>query len=543
MRSALKGGYAKQQTGYRKFVSTRRPVSRFLAAPMRSAFSDRLDLNAITNLALEGGGGKGCAYLGAIIALEELGKLPISPNVIGRIDKISGASAGAITAFLLALGLSARNIWEMTQQEEFLKFLDLPANRRARCATFQDDAGPKAKAEQHGGARIKTTNINIDLSNPSGLPFAVAKALLALAPARKKSGKQDGFGDRVGNFIVQLLSGTISKSKAKWDDHILEAVKRDPGGYLKNLFSDPGIFPGFAVRDFFARKLVDRMKQSDIYNDPKGPPPKDDDLLAKAKGMTFVDFQTLTKVNLIVAGTNLTTGKPAYFSNDTTPTFPVIEAVGISMSIPLVFKSVYLDTEDESYDDFRGWWGDGGVINNFPLHAFNKDQNGEQPALPHERSALPLNLATLGLTLEEPDLTQFGKPKESKPEFPWTLGMFGPLQDALLFSSTEGQIRSAVERQHTIRLNAYFLDTYDLAPDPFVVAATVWEARNKVYEAFQQPLPKSPDKMSGTYKSILKIIVDDFRKGTKSDLQTATTNQFAEKTMDAIRGDARLLRL
>lgn len=541
MRFALNAGYTKQQTGYRRFVATRQRVRRFVAAPTPSAISRSLSLEAVEFLAMEGGGGKGCAYLGAIIAFEELGLLPIPVDGSGQIHGISGASAGSITAFLLALGLSAQNIWEMTQREEFVKFLDLPANRRARCATFQDDAGPKAQAQQHGGARLKSTNIEIDLSDPSGLPFAVAKGLLALAPARKKGGKQDGFGDRVGNFIIHLLKGTISKSRGKWDDHILKAVKRDPGGYLKNLFSDPGIFPGFAVRDFFARKLVDRMKQSDIYNDPKGPPPTDENLLAQAKGMTFKDFVKLTNIDLIIAGTNLTTGRPAYFSNGTTPEFPVIEAVGISMSIPIVFKSVYLDTEKESYDDFRGWWGDGGVINNYPLHAFNKDGNRPQPDLPHERSVLPLNPGTIGLTLEEPDLTQFGEAEVSKPEFPWTLGMLGALQNALLFSSTEGQIRNAVERQYTIRLNAYFLDTYDLAPDPVLVAATVPEARIKIHQTFSKPA--IPPKTSETYNGVVKVLEADIKSGAKKELTNPMANQkFVQKVEDDIRLGKQLLK-
>jgi NTE family protein len=522
MRVALNAMYAKQQTGYRKFISPTRLRSRFVAGPALAALPDRLSLGAITNLALEGGGGKGCAYLGAIIALEELKKLPVDSNAKGRIDKISGASAGAITAFLLALGLSADEIWRITKASEFLHFLDLPANGRARCATFQDDAGPTALAAQNHGARIKSTNVNIDLSNPSGLPFAVGKALLALAPLLKKGGQRDGLPDRVGSFIVRMLQGKVAKSKSQVDDRLLKAIQRDPGGYLRNLFSDPGVFPGFKIRDFFAQKLVDRMMQSDLYNDPNKPAPKIEDLLAQARGMTFADFFTLTKADLVIAGTNLTTGKPAYFSKFTTPQFPVIEAVGLSMSIPLFFKSVYLDTGDESYDDFKGWWGDGGVINNFPLHAFNTDKNGKPPPLPHERSALPLNPGTLGLTLEEPDLTQFGISKVPKPDFSPALGMIGLVMDALMFSSTEGQIRNADERKHTIRLNAYFLDTYDLAPHALVVAATVPEARKRIYEAFGLTPISEPQ-----WPPIYKGIVHDIQTNPK-ELKKLTSDKFVQ---------------
>jgi predicted acylesterase/phospholipase RssA len=508
MRVALIAMYAKQQTGYRKFASPTRPPNRFVAAPAPLAVPGRLDLGAIEYLALEGGGGKGAAYLGAIIAFEELGVLPVPFDGSGQIKGFSGASAGIITAFLLSLGLSSGEIWRITRASEFLQFLDLPANGRARCATFQDDAGPKALAEQNRGARIRPTN-----NEPTDL---------------NRDRKHRGPG--IGNIAVRLLKGKVARSKSQADDHILKALKRDPNGYVRNVFSDPGVFPGFAVRDFLARKLVDRMKQSSLYNDPSKPAPKDEDLLAQAKGMTFERFNELTNVDLVIAGTNLTTGKPAYFSQFTTPQFPVIEAVGISMSIPLIFKSVYLDTGDKSYDDFRGWWGDGGVINNFPLHAFNKDQDGKQPALPHERSALPLNLHTLGLTLEEPDLTQFGIPKVPEPYFPSALGMIMPTLDALMFSSTEGQIRNAVERQHTIRLNAYFLETYNMAPDPVLVAATVPAAKKSIYDAFGKK-PGTKPNWSPTYKDIVGYIG---RKDNLKTLEGMTSRKFVDKVIEDI---------
>lgn len=485
--------YARQRPDYHRFAPTRRPPP---AGPAASAGRFRVD--AIKYLALEGGGGKGCAYLGAVIALEELGLLPIPPDGSGRIRGISGASAGAISAFLLALGRTSGEIWQMTQDAEFLQFLDLPAHGRARCATFQDDALPTAQAEQSGGARVRS--IEIDLNDRAGLPADVVKAVIALVPLLSKEGKQgDRVADLIAGTILRGLAGRVAKSKSKADDYVFQAVQRDPGGYLMNIAADPGIFPGFGVREFLARQLFRRLRTSSLYDGET-----DDQLLKHAKRLTFTEFLALTSVDLIIAGTNLSTGKPAYFSNDTTPEFPVIEAVGTSMSIPMFFKSVYIDTDKEAYDAFRGWWADGGVINNYPLHAFNEDPDGQRPEQPSERNALPLNPGTIGLTLEEPDLTPFGIPKPAKPGYPSVLGMIGPLLDAMLFSSTEGQIRNAIERQHTIRLNAYFLETYDLAPDPLLVAATVPEARTKIHQAFEPPAGKK--QTSETYKAVLAKI-------------------------------------
>ena len=94
--------YLKERPHYRRFISS----SRRAPTPGPEA-TNHLHVDAIKYLAMEGGGGKGCVYLGAIIALEELGLLPIRPDGTSRIRGIAGASAGTITAFLLALGLRA----------------------------------------------------------------------------------------------------------------------------------------------------------------------------------------------------------------------------------------------------------------------------------------------------------------------------------------------------------------------------------------------------------------------------------------------------
>ena len=53
----------------------------------------------IEGLVMEGGGAKGAAYVGALLALEERG-------VLRHIKRYAGSSAGAMTACLLAVGYS-----------------------------------------------------------------------------------------------------------------------------------------------------------------------------------------------------------------------------------------------------------------------------------------------------------------------------------------------------------------------------------------------------------------------------------------------------
>lgn len=70
-----------------------------------------------TNLVLEGGGVRGVAFIGAIKALEEL-------NLMNNIHSFAGSSAGAITACLLSIGLTSKQIKEEMDLIDFNEFKD-----------------------------------------------------------------------------------------------------------------------------------------------------------------------------------------------------------------------------------------------------------------------------------------------------------------------------------------------------------------------------------------------------------------------------------
>ncbi|XP_034310153.2 uncharacterized protein [Magallana gigas] len=69
------------------------------------------------NLIFEGGGNKGLAYCGAVRALEELG-------MISQIKRFAGASAGAMTASLMAVGYDSKDIQGFLSQDMSKMFLD-----------------------------------------------------------------------------------------------------------------------------------------------------------------------------------------------------------------------------------------------------------------------------------------------------------------------------------------------------------------------------------------------------------------------------------
>ena len=68
--------------------------------------------------AAQGGGAKGAAYIGAIKGMEMTGDLE-------RLKGVAGASAGAINAFMIAMGLSADQIEKLSDKISFADFQDV----------------------------------------------------------------------------------------------------------------------------------------------------------------------------------------------------------------------------------------------------------------------------------------------------------------------------------------------------------------------------------------------------------------------------------
>ena len=79
---------------------------------------------------------------------------------------------------------------------------------------------------------------------------------------------------------------------------------------------------------------------------------------------TFRDFQAAERPQLYFYGTNLSTRFGQVFSLEHTPTMRVVDAVRISMSLPLFFAAI----RDPRGDVFV----DGGLLNNFPIKLFDR---------------------------------------------------------------------------------------------------------------------------------------------------------------------------
>jgi predicted acylesterase/phospholipase RssA len=398
-------------------------------------------------LAFEGGGGKGITYLGAIEALEELKILPVNkPAGKNQILGLAGSSAGAITALLLALGLSSTEFKELLgQPQKFNAFFDGPSPSFYRVNDIAE------------GKRQRGRDPKVD-------DFVVAKRQLWLT----------------------LLGTAISSVLPKDDNPILKAIRRDVGGYLYNIIFDRGLFPGFAVLEFFQGLLRE-------FTAKQG---KDADAVTRAgikrdgSDMTFEQFHKLTKIDLAFTGVNVTTKRLGRWSRSTTPKFPIADAVSISMNIPLLFKPVRVDQSPSTQAvSATGFWVDGGVLNNLPLHLF--DDNADNPNRSSKPGLPGLHPNVLALRLT-PGGTTPSKLSEEPVDplderFAVLRNYLGELGDAFMSPSEEGQIRTPEEQNQIIELYTGDLSLTEFAPPQAKWEWPVKNAKEVVTGYFAEP--------------------------------------------------------
>jgi NTE family protein len=97
------------------------------------------------------------------------------------------------------------------------------------------------------------------------------------------------------------------------------------------------------------------------------------------ENITFEELHQKGFKDLYITGTSLNKQKAVVFSYESYPKMKVKDAVRISVSIPLYFEPVYIDSLGKTFDHPRQNQGfdmmvDGGVLENFPIHIFDKQQ-------------------------------------------------------------------------------------------------------------------------------------------------------------------------
>ncbi len=145
---------------------------------------------------------------------------------------------------------------------------------------------------------------------------------------------------------------------------------------------------------------------------------------------TFNDLSRSGKADLFVIGTNLSTGYAEVFSHERHPDMPLVEAVRISMSIPLFFTAKRFGENNQIYVD-------GGVMLNYPVKLFDRlkyiavedrdlaaryttyydEENASFLSVYPDRSPYVFNKQTLGFRLDKRDeiaLFRYNEPAKGK---------------------------------------------------------------------------------------------------------------------------------
>jgi len=533
----------------------------------------------IKYLSFSGGGGKGIVYLGVVKALEEIyagmnrrnsarikrKMREVNPPVEGggndvlqpdldeilvtakrskplfRISHppamrplkgISGSSAGAITAFMLAMGMSATDFDNELKKENTLEFNTILKNF---INLFNPALLPKAEKPQNAFPKIFSPIINRYLEKVG--EYFLKKSVVVSEFESFFAGPDDdhkvvdensrgsipfsNFDKPVMSALLQIMKIfiTVANTLIQGIISLLNIIEKGETGapilrrklfldnqteyFLYNVMFTRGLFSGLKARDYFARLmqeyLIDKWKG---YKNMNGNAIIHETSLSPMK-VTFSQFFAMTGVDLVITGVNVTRKRPMYFSVTHTPEFPVIEAVQISMNVPFVFKPIWVDHEVDKKNPlkriaYNGFWVDGGMLNNYPILAFDKLRT---KALNYQGEVINYEVAVdaggepgncdcvLGFRLtsylklqEELDKTKLKKSNNAPlleevedKDFDSTIEVYdqnnskaslrylSDLFDTFFYPAEEGQIKTASVRRRTIEIETESLSMLDFS--------------------------------------------------------------------------------
>ncbi len=419
----------------------------------------------VENLAFQGGGGKGFAYIGAVQALEKLGILPaVGRPPVSNVRGIAGASAGSITAFLLAMKCNSNDF-----QKLFGSSLDLDAVLSGSAYDFDSFFDGPDNGLARGVSSDDFFKVHrVPVVERNALTESSLDYLLYLRNVLNLSGQARGVSVLTPMALLATFLGFVDDYLDDSADQIIknfpfmEAVLKQPKDYSLNLLYDRGIFPGFGVRQFLqyaARTFIPRL-------------PNWHGGLPDPARITFSDFRELTKIDLVVAGTNLSQRRSQLFSAANTPNFPVVEAVGISSCFPVAWKPVWVfeSMTDASGRSLEGYWIDGGFLNNLPLKAFgSQGKIGPNTLAFQLKSGAPQSLPT-AIPSDRPGAA---------------LANFALDLYETAFSITgQGNLLTEEEISQTIEIFSYSLSLFELSPSLYSSNTPVAEAKRQVEEYF-----------------------------------------------------------
>ena len=429
----------------------------------------------IEYIALEGGGGKGFAYLGAIDALNE-----IEGFSFDRIKGYSGSSAGAISSMLLSVGITTKEgiseFMEKVKPDIFFDFqnfgkIPYPGEYKPSPAveelkqiikmTPEVQLFEKARSWSvlflftylfsSGEAKNFNNNLNKLLS------YVYNSILTAFEKVRKnilhsfKYFLQTYFTYRFNSFnkllgvdkVLLKIFDEIKTEGTDTDPRYYEDIKFISNKSIDELDSEvKKIFIKFIAANLEIKTdILEVLTYSNwgyIFYRDKGLTPAlearnlFDETIAKAlkiskKNITFQELWNWTPVEkrklLKITGTNLTLGRTVVFSVDETPDFPVADAVRISMGLPMIFKPYEITEEKKGWPPM-GVYVDGGVWNNLPSRLFDSEIEVQRDQADNRSYSIRPG-KTLAIKLELPARNEITNVFSIVKTLSFTYGIFG----------------------------------------------------------------------------------------------------------------------
>lgn len=493
-----------------------------------------LAVRDIKYLALQGGGGRGIVYLGVIRALEDLGILmdfdalvKSDPHVWDEINKdplgfhqkhqklkgISGSSSGAFVALLISLGYSADAIdlfiinsnFSITQPQ-CAYFINTP--ELGNYVDFNDEGWYRMVDGNSGGLQ---TRVSYTAGHKRTDIYGTLEKLDSLAKKARAAHSLLLLGGITGVSIFALTRGKVNKLKVPiqslkeefysllsnngLSDHVIKCIDANPRINFNSFWYDGGLFSGINLRNYINHLILlsylhfkyPSLKISSYPQKEKKPKDKYSNDInplnylspwARVNGLSFIQFFEFFKMDLRVTGTNITQGKHFIFSKDSSPDFPVADAVAISMSYPGFYKPVLVHNRKDKFGEkLDGLWVDGGVLNNLPIHAFDAKPDGLM-----NRNMLGFRLIDRAQAQNRPPI---GFDKLSKVIDEYNLMKHSSnIIKTLFYPSDEGQIRTRFEKKQVIPISSENLKLLDFTADKVDYEPIADAAKEQVLKYF-----------------------------------------------------------
>lgn len=127
------------------------------------------------------------------------------------------------------------------------------------------------------------------------------------------------------------------------------------------------------------------------------------------KDITFSELPNNRFKDLYITGINLSKQQLVVFSKDHFPNMKIKDAVRISMSIPLYFQAIFIDSLGnihEKQDSLTDVVVDGGIISNFPIQLFDKTELSKD--IPKR---IP-NYETLGIRIDSEEQIDYDRKRK-----------------------------------------------------------------------------------------------------------------------------------